>query len=40
MSLPIHPYLRLEEQKEIVVALAESLSDREEYMKQRNILGK
>ena len=40
MSLPIHPYLSLEEQKEIVVALAESLSDREEYMKQSNIVGK
>ena len=40
MSLPIHPYLRLKEQKEIVVALTESLSDREEYINQRNIVGK
>ena len=40
MSLPIHPYLKLEEQKEIVDALTDSLSDSEEYMKQRNIVGK
>jgi len=40
ISLPIHPYLRFEEQQEIVVALTESLRDREEYMKQSNIVSK
>ena len=40
-NLPEAELMRvLEEQKEIVVALAESLSDREECMKQRNIVGK
>jgi UDP-2-acetamido-2-deoxy-ribo-hexuluronate aminotransferase len=40
ISLPIHPYLRLEEQEEIVVALTEFLSDREEYMRQHNVVGR